>query len=134
MELTIDDAIRLFIELRDKEAVIKAEADAKINGMKEARQKLSAYLKERADEQGIKQFKTANGTAFWKAIDFAQVQAWDETLDFIKRNEYWDMLEHSVSKKAVRAYINEHKQVPPGVNFGSRLELNVRRASVKEEE
>lgn len=129
--MTVDEAIRLFIALRDREAFLKAQTEEEVNRLKESRLKLSGWLKEQADAQGVKLFKTDAGSIFWKPIDFANVADWDKTLDFIRANGYWDMLEHSVSKKAVRAYINEYQQVPPGVNFGSRLEPNVRRPTQK---
>ena len=43
------------------------------------------------------------------------------------------MLEKRVSKNAVRGYIDEHKEVPSGVNYGTRIDINVRKPSTKAE-
>lgn len=129
MELTVDTAIAAYITLRDQEAQIKAKADEEINKLKEIRMKLAGWCKERADEQGLTQLKSPHGVIYWKIVDFAQVQDWDSTREFIVSNGFWDMLEHRVSKTAVRSYIEEHKEVPPGVNYGTRLEPNVRKPS-----
>jgi hypothetical protein len=44
------------------------------------------------------------------------------------------MLEKRVSKTAVRAYIDQTKSVPPGVNYGTKLEVNIRKPGAKIEE
>ena len=93
--------------------------------------KLEAYIKQRADEQGVDSFKTKVGTAFLTTVDFAQVADWDATLEFIKDNEAYDLLEKRVSKRAVRGYIEEQKEVPAGINYGTRIDVNVRRPANK---
>jgi hypothetical protein len=37
------------------------------------------------------------------------------------------MLEKRVSKIAVRGYIESNKAVPPGVTYGTKLEVNIRK-------
>jgi hypothetical protein len=37
------------------------------------------------------------------------------------------MLEKRISKIAVRGYIEANKAVPPGVNYGTKLEINIRK-------
>jgi hypothetical protein len=59
------------------------------------------------------------------------VEDWDATLNFIKKNDAFDMLERRVSKTAVRAYIELNKSVPAGVNYGTRLDVNVRKPTKK---
>jgi len=60
------------------------------------------------------------------------VADWDSTLNFIRENEAYDMLEKRISKIAVRSYIEQNKAVPPGVNYGTRLEVNIRKPSITE--
>jgi len=64
-------------------------------------------------------------------VDTATVADWDAVLDFIRENEAYDMLERRVNKTAVRGYIDANSKVPSGVNFGSRLSINVRRPAKK---
>ena len=52
-------------------------------------------------------------------------------LDFIKTNNAYDMLEKRVSKTAVRGYIEMNKAVPAGVNYGTKLSVNVRKPTKK---
>jgi hypothetical protein len=49
-------------------------------------------------------------------------------LTFIRDNEAFDMLEKRVSKTAVRGYMDENGSVPPGITYGSKLGINIRKA------
>ena len=93
--------------------------------------KLEAWLKAEMDANGETSKKTASGTAFITTTDFANVADWDAVLSYIKDNEAWDMLERRVSKRAVRGYIEANKTVPSGVNYGTRIDVNVRKPVAK---
>ena len=127
MELSTDKVIETYLKLRAKKEAIEAEAKEKVVEIKANLLKLEAYLKEKMDAEGETSKKTPFGTAFITTTDFAQVGDWDATLSFIKENEAWDMLEKRVSKTAVRGYIDANKAVPDGVNYGTRIDVNVRK-------
>ena len=134
MALTIDKVIGTYLKLRGEKEAMEAETKKKVKEIKEQLVKLEAYLKERADETGVDSFKTAKGTAFLTTTDFAQVGDWDALLEFIKDNEAYDLLEKRVSKTAVRGYIEADKSVPSGVNYGTRIDVNVRKPVNKAED
>ena len=131
--MKMEEVIKAYITLRNQKDAIEGEVKDKVKSIKEKMVKLEAYIKKQADEQGVTSFKTGNGTAFVTTTDFAQVADWDAILDFIKKNEAWDMLEKRVSKNAVRGYKDEHKDVPSGVNYGTRIDINVRKPTAKVE-
>jgi hypothetical protein len=131
--VNIDDVIAAYIKLREKRSQIKAEADRKADELQAKMGKLESWLKEQADEQGVTSFKTRHGTAFLTTVDFAAVADWDAILKFVRENEAFDMFEKRISKAAVRGYIDQMKQVPPGVNYGTRIEVNVRKPANKED-
>tara|TARA_R100001460_G_scaffold80687_1_gene121648 strand:- start:643 stop:1050 length:408 start_codon:yes stop_codon:yes gene_type:complete len=133
MNIPINKVIDTYLKLRGDKETVEAEAKEKVSKIKEQMSKIEAYIKEQADEQGVDSFKTGNGTAFLTTTDFAQVADWDATLEFIKDNEAYDLLEKRVSKKAVRGYIEEQKEVPSGINYGTRIDVNVRRPANKAE-
>lgn len=131
--VNIDEAIAAYLKLRDRKAQIMAEAQSKANEITAKLDKLEGWIKERADENGVTSFKTKHGTAFLTTVDFATVGDWDAMLKFVKENEAFDMFEKRVSKTAVRGYIEQLKAVPPGVNYGTRIEVNVRKPANKED-
>jgi hypothetical protein len=134
MEPNVDQVIAAYLKLRYKKDAIEAEAKDRVKELKDKMAKFEAWLKVRADEQGVTSFKTPHGTAFITTTDFANVADWDAVLDFIRTNEAYDMLEKRVSKTAVRSYIEATKEVPAGVNYGTKLEVNVRKPATKVED
>lgn len=131
--INIDDAIAAYIKLREKKGQIKAEAETRMNEITAKLDKLEGWLKEQADTQGVTSFKTKHGTAFLTTVDFANVADWDAVLTFVRENDAYDMFEKRISKTAVRGYIDQTKAVPPGVNYGTRIEVNVRKPTNKED-
>jgi translation elongation factor EF-Ts len=134
MTITVDDVIATYIKLRDKKQQIDNEAKERTRELTEKMLKLEAWLREQADTQGVTSFKTRHGTAFLTTVDYAHVAEWDSVIDFIKANNAFDMLEKRISKTAVRSYIEMHKSVPAGINYGTKLEVNIRKPTAKVDE
>jgi len=131
MTTTVGQVIETYIKLRSLKEQIDNKAKEETKEIKLKLIKLESWLQAKADEDGVKSFATDYGTAFLTTTDIAGVADWDAVLQFIKDNDAWDMLERRVSKAAVRGYIDANGAVPSGVNFGSRVTLNVRRPTKK---
>ena len=127
MTVTVDSVIKTYMKLRSEKEAIEAEVKDQVSGIKEKMAKLEAWLKAKADADGVTSFKTEHGTAFLTTTDFANVADWDAVLNFIKTEGAYDLLEKRVSKAAVRGYIESMKEVPAGINYGTKLDVNVRR-------
>ena len=134
MSISVDKVVAKYIGYRNEKESLESDTKAKVKIIKENMAKLEAWLKEKADKDGVDSFKTSSGTAFLTTTDFARVEDWDATLGFIKDNDAYDLLEKRVSKTAVRGYIEANKSVPSGVNYGTRIDVNVRKPSVKAED
>lgn len=132
--VNVDTVIGSYMILRRKKEAIEAKVKDDIADIKAKMEKLEAWIKQQADTQGVTSFKTKHGTAFLTTTDFANVADWDAVLTYIRENEAYDMLEKRISKIAVRGYIEENKSVPPGVNYGTKLEVNIRKPTTKVEE
>ena len=130
----IGDVIRTYMKLRDQKAAIEAETKERVADLKAKMDKLEAYLKAQMDAQGLTSFKSDYGTAFLTTTDYANVADWDAVIRFIRDNEAYDMLEKRVSKIAVRGYIEANKAVPPGITYGTKLEVNIRKPGAKSED
>lgn len=130
----VDVVIKTYLKLRGQKEAIEAEAKEKVKDITVKLAKIESFLKIKADEQGVTQFKTSDGTAFLTTNDYAQVGDWDEVLGFIVKNEAYDLLEKRVSKYAVRGYIDANKAVPNGINYGTRISLSIRKPTTKVED
>lgn len=134
MSVNVDQVIAAYMTLRSKKDAIEGEVKTKVADIKAKMEKLESWIKTQADAQGVTSFKTKHGTAFLTTTDYANVGDWDAVLDFIKTNDAFEMLEKRVSKTAVRNYVENDKFVPPGVNYGTKLEVNVRKPTTRVDE
>jgi hypothetical protein len=132
--VNIGDVIRTYMKLREQKTSIEAEVKERVSEIKAKLEKLEAYLKTQMDAQGLTSFKSEHGTAFLTTTDYANVADWDAVIGFIRDNDAFDMLEKRVSKIAVRGYIESAKAVPPGINYGTKLEVNIRKPGAKAED
>lgn len=130
----IGDVIRTYMKLRDQKAAAEARVKDEVSTIKAKLDKLEAFLKTQMDAQGLTSFKSDHGTAFLTTTDYANVADWNAVLDFIRDNDAFDMLEKRVSKIAVRGYIETNKAVPPGITYGTKLEVNIRKPGAKAED
>jgi uncharacterized protein YjaZ len=133
MSIKVDDVISTYMKLKSQKDTIEATTKEQVAAIKAKMEKLESWIKEQADTQGVTSFKTKHGTAFLTTTDYANVADWDAMLTFVKENDAYDMLEKRVSKTAVRGYIEQTKAVPPGVNYGTRLEVNIRKPAASVE-
>ena len=129
MSFTVEQVVETYLKLRRKKEAVENETKDRVAELKAKRTKLESWLMQKADEDGVTSFKTTAGTAFVTTTDFANVADWDAVLTFIKENDAFDMLEKRVSKTAVRAHMDETGDVPPGITYGSKIGINVRKAS-----
>lgn len=127
----IEDVVELYINLRDEHTAITKAAKEKVVGIKEKMLKLEAYIQQKAGEVGVTSFKTDKGTAFLATSNFANVADWDLVLAWIKEQEAYDCLERRVNKTAIKEHIDASGSVPPGVTYGTKLGVSVRRPSKK---
>lgn len=134
MSVNVDQVIAAYMTLRAKKDAIEGETKQKVSEIKAKMEKLEAWIKTQADAQGVTSFKTKHGTAFLTTTDYANVADWDAVLEFIQTKGAFEMLEKRVSKTAVRNYVENDKFVPPGVNYGTKLEVNIRKPTTRVDE
>jgi hypothetical protein len=131
MTVTVDAVIKKYMKLRSQKDAVEAEIKERVDTIKADMAKLEAWLKAKLDADGLTSFKTEYGTAFLTTTDFANVDDWDAVLRFIREEEAYDMLEKRVSKTAVRGYIEANKEVPPGIKYGTKLDINIRKPTAR---
>lgn len=124
----IDDVVRGYIQLRDQKAKLKAKYEQEVEGLDTKMAVLEGFMLQEVEATGVDSFKTAGGTAYRYSQNSATVADWDTTLNFIRANEMWNLLERRVNKTVVEEYRQEHQQLPPGVNFNSIYKIGFRRS------
>jgi hypothetical protein len=121
-----EQAVKHYVELRAKNREIEKEAEAKIAENKEKMEQLGTFIKLKAEKDGLETVKTKSGTVFWTIGARCTTSNADEFMTFCIKNELWELLEKRPSKTGVRDYVNSHKVVPPGVDYVTVSQINVR--------
>ncbi len=125
----MDQLVEKYIQLRDAKAALNNRHKEKVARLDNVLDKIEAALLVEFQKAGIESVKTASGTAYKTTRASATVGDWDTTLEFIRTQEVWNMLERRVSKDAVVQYKEEHGDLPPGVNWREEVTVNVRRSN-----
>jgi len=129
--MEIGKLVELYIALRDRRSTRKKSFEVDDDSDKRNQEKIEAKLLSHFNTTGTDKAGCAAGTAYISHRTSATVADWEIVSDFIKENmeERWSMLEHRISKKFVEAYVEDQKELPPGINMTKELTVNVRRAS-----
>lgn len=125
--LTIEDVVAAFLKLRRKKERIEREAKEKTAAIALQMEQIEAFLLTKMQEDGVSSYKTSHGTAYRTTTDYANVANWEDLLDYIRDNDAYDLLDKRVNKSAVRSLIGEEKPVPPGVNYGTKTDIAIRK-------
>jgi len=127
--MKISDAVQRYMELRDKKSALKAEYDAAKAQIDAKMDKLEALLLGAMDKNGLESFKTPFGTPYVTTRTSVTTADRSVFLEFVKSHEDWDMLEVRPAKAAVEVYVQQHGDVPPGVNLRTERVVNVRKSA-----
>ena len=123
----VDDVVSAFMDLRQKKEAIEREAKNKVVALNAKMELMEAWLLAKMEKEGVSSYKTAHGTAFKSTRDYANVADWDAMLEYVLANEAFHLLERRVNKLAVKSYIDEGQPPPPGVNYVTKLDINIRK-------
>jgi hypothetical protein len=134
-DIRIDAVLQTYLKLRERKEELDADHKQRVAAIKAKMEKFEAWIKQHFDETGQTQAKVNGiGTAFLTTVDYARVADWDAVLTYIKDHDAYELLERRVSKNAVREIINRDKNVPAGINYGSVVTVQVRKAGASADE
>lgn len=125
--INVEKVIGLYMKKRLEKEQLEATVKEQLKEISEAMLKLESFLMQQMEADGVTSYKTAHGTAFKTSTDFANVADWNLTLDFIREHDKYEMLERRVNKTAVRAFMEETSGTVPGVNYGTKVSINIRK-------
>lgn len=122
------DMIEKALLFRDKIAEIKKRQTQELEPLRSMLELLEAALMEGLNEDGADSIKCEAGTAYKTTRTSATVDAWSDTLDYIRDKEAWELLEARVSKTAALEIMKEIQGPIPGVRVTTEVALNIRRS------
>lgn len=126
--MTPAEMIERYIKLRNKIEAIKEEHKRQLAPYLEAHGQLETLLLQHLDDHKLQSMNSDAGTAFKQVATSVTVKEWEKTLNFIRENEHWDLLEARVSKTAAVQVIEDTKKPIPGVVLSQAVVVRVRSA------
>lgn len=126
-DLPINNLIKQYIHIRDELDKRREEYNTYEKNAKDTMSRISMALRDKADELGVDNFKTKEGTAYRNIKTSYRVSNWDDLIQFIRQTGNYQMLEKRVAKNATAEIHQAMDDVPPGVEYHVEVEFNVRR-------
>lgn len=126
-KVTADLVIAKYVETRDLIEARKKAFEAEIADLKALQEKREQWLMTQLQQTGADGIKTAHGTAFIATKDSATVADWDAFYEWVLVNDRPDFLERRVNKTAVKTFLDDGQTPPPGVNYTTFQQVQVRR-------
>lgn len=126
--MTTDVLIEKYIQLRDKKTQMKSEFEAKLAPIEEAMQKIEAHIMKTLNELGSDRIGGATGVAFKSTQNSATVADKELFRQFVLENDRWELTDIRAAKTAIKEYIDENDDLPPGINWRSETVIRVNRS------
>lgn len=126
--MTDEELIAAYIALRDRRAQRKAAYETDDSPDKQYMDKIEVKLLERLNAAGLTSFSCRGvGTAYTKMKSSCTAADKVMFMDFVRNHELWHLLEVRPMKTAVEEYLEEHQELPAGVNLRREIAVYVER-------
>ena len=127
--MTPGEMIDKYLKLRRKVDKLKKAHEEELQPYKEVMGQIEGMLMDHLNQAKLDSVKADAGTAYSQTFTHVTVENWSQTLDWIKENEQWDLLEARVAKNATLAATEEYEAPVPGVKISQARVLRVRSAA-----
>lgn len=124
--MTPAQMIEKYLQLRQKLRNIEAAHKSELAPYLEMKEQLELAMLDHLNQNGLESTRCEVGTAFKSTVTSVVVRDWPRTLDFIRDNQMWDLLEGRVAKSAAVEIVEEMEQPIPGVEISQATVLRVR--------
>jgi hypothetical protein len=128
VQKSLDTRVAQYVAVRDKIRKIEKE---QIEPLKETLNLLSGWIMDFLDQAGVKSAKTADGTCGITTRYSASLADAEAFMDFVKANNRFELLDRRANSTAVKDYVQDTGNLPPGVNLSAVKTISVRRPGDK---
>ena len=122
------DLITEFIRLRDELSEKKAEFKKIEDQIRTRQAQISGELQQVMGQLGVDSLKTPSGTAYLTEKVSVLTSDKEKFLDYIQKNNAWELLDIRGSKTAIQEYALENNDLPPGIELSRFQDVGIRRA------
>ena len=121
---TLDDAVGAYVKLRDMKKAMQEKHKEELAPINEKMLKVEGFVHRELNRLGAQNAKTPHGTCYLSTITKPKVEDWGAFINYVRKEDLWDMLDRRPNKTAVDEYVESTGDVPPGLSI--QQETNVR--------
>ena len=127
-DLSVDTVMTRRFQLADEIDEVSRRHKVELEPLKSELELCEQFIKGEMNSSNMQQLKIRDvGMAFFTTKTKCVVEDFEATLAEIKEKGLWHMLTKAVSKEAVKDYLEEYQNTPPGVRFEQFKDLSWRR-------
>lgn len=127
LQAKVDQRVGQYIQVRDALKALEEEYEKKKQPLVEVQNLLNGWLMDFLDKAGADSIKTAAGTCYLSTRYTASLADPDAFMKHVIENNRFELLDRRANATAVKDYVKEHGQLPPGANLSAMKTLGVRR-------
>jgi hypothetical protein len=128
---TVDKRVEQYIQIRDRLKVMDEEHDERRKPLVELQNLLTGWMQNFLEQAGADNIKTKHGTCYSSTRYTASLADPEAFMKHVISNKSFDLLDRKANVTAVKDYVAETGNLPPGVNLSAIKTVGVRRASGK---
>ncbi len=125
--------VKGYVQLRDKLRELDTAHDEKRKPIVDMMNQLSGTLQEFLDKSGSKSVKTEFGTFYASTRYTTSLADPDTFMKYVISNQRFDLLDRRANATAVKQFVEETGNLPPGTNLNALRTVGVRRPGDKGE-
>lgn len=128
-DIDYNEVTAAYIRLRDKKKAIVKAHDFQIAQIDKVLEEAGLALMSHLLATGQESARTKAGT-FFKSVRTSGTVASRETfLDWVKKNNEWDLVDVRAAKTNIAEYKEKHNDIPPGINWREEIVINIRKGT-----
>jgi hypothetical protein len=127
--IDIGKRVSQYVQLRDMIAAKKKQQKEDLKPLQDLLDKLNSVLLGYLNALNQNSANTDGGTVYRTPDESVSLADPDAFMRHVIGTESWELMDRKANKTAVKAYIEEHKSPPPGVNYSASYVVGVTRPS-----
>lgn len=128
MALSLSDMAATYVRLRDMIAEDDKNHKETMAPKRQALNDLNALLLGKLQGMGVDSFKSPSGTVYVTTRRSATIQDVELFWEFVVKQAAWDLVDKKANAPAVSDYVEQFKNLPPGVSLTTTEMVGVRRS------
>jgi hypothetical protein len=131
VQVKVEQRVAEYINCRDALKKRKDEYEESIEALVDLQNRLTGWLQSFMEKAGADNIKTSRGTCYHSTKYTASLADSDIFMKFVIETQNFDLLDRKANVTAVKAYVAETGNLPPGANLSSIKTVGVRRPTTK---